>query len=352
VLQLHAFQWFNRFFKGDSGAVRDLAEPQFEWEQLRVFDTLPTDEINTRVHEVFTQVAAQPETPSSQSSWASQREAWMEALREKCFAGWPAERGKPSELNLEQTFEGTSDGLRLTTYDFDSQHDIRLRLYVLEPTDPAESSARNVLFHPLDERGWNILMGAVQSQFPDQFGDEPKAEVNPRELAGITRIINETGAVAYVAPRGIGPTRTDPKPLEQVHLRRRFMLLGQTLDGMQVWDVRRAMQAIRVIDRLADRPLHLEARRTMAGIALYAALFEPDIESLKLSALPASHRDGPDFLNVLRFLDVPQAAAMVAENCRLEVEADATKGWEFTESVDTRFGWNRFNLVTRPAKGE
>ena len=53
----------------------------------------------------------------------------------------------------------------------------------------------------------------------------------------------------------------------------------------------------------------------VSGIALYASLFEPGIAELDLTDLPASHRDGPDFLNVLKYLDLPQAVAMAAERC-------------------------------------
>ena len=47
----------------------------------------------------------------------------------------------------------------------------------------------------------------------------------------------------------------------------------------------------------------------MAANTLYASLFEPDIQRLDLHDLPGSHREGPDYLNVLRFLDIPQAAS-------------------------------------------
>jgi hypothetical protein len=48
----------------------------------------------------------------------------------------------------------------------------------------------------------------------------------------------------------------------------------------------------------------------MAGVALYAALFEPGVAKLELVDPPASHKQGPTFLGVLRVLDVPQAVAL------------------------------------------
>ena len=57
----------------------------------------------------------------------------------------------------------------------------------------------------------------------------------------------------------------------------------------------------------------------MAGIVLYASLFEPDIAELDLSNLPESHREGPIFLNVLRFMDIPQAIAMANERTKVRL---------------------------------
>src|SRR4029079_10669625 len=99
-----------------------------------------------------------------------------------------------------------------------------------------------------------------------------------------------------------------------VQNRRRFYLLGESLDSQQVWDVRRAIQVLREDkDFLGEVPLWLQGHGSMAGVALYASLFEPDIKRLDLYELPKTHHDGPNFLNVERFLDMPQALAMAAE---------------------------------------
>jgi len=49
----------------------------------------------------------------------------------------------------------------------------------------------------------------------------------------------------------------------------------------------------------------------MASNLLYAALFEDRISELTLSNLPESHRQGPDYLNVLRVTDIPQVLQLV-----------------------------------------
>jgi hypothetical protein len=151
--------------------------------------------------------------------------------------------------------------------------------------------------------------------------------------------------LAFVAPRGLGPTAWNADPAVQTHIRRRFMLLGQTLDGMRVWDVRRAVQALRSINGLPEVQMRISGEREMAGIALYAALFEPGIDDLDLSDPSTSHRNGPDFLNVLRFLDIPQTVAMVAENSQVRIHRDADADWEFPRAVAKRLGWGERVVV-------
>ncbi|NLT77242.1 MAG: acetylxylan esterase, partial [Planctomycetes bacterium] len=134
---------------------------------------------------------------------------------------------------------------------------------------------------------------------------------------------------------------------KQVQIRRRFMLLGQTLDGMCVWDVRRAVQALNHIAAIEGLPVELTAQGNMAGIALYASLFEPSVERLDLSELPSTHRDGPTFLNVLRYLDVPQAVAMAAERAPVVLHQADASPWVFPQSVANNLGWpdERFRVA-------
>ena len=79
----------------------------------------------------------------------------------------------------------------------------------------------------------------------------------------------------------------------------------------------------------------------MAGVALYASLFEKGIEQLDLTDLPPSHAQGPTFLNVLRFLDTPQAVAMAAERASVRLHGESAPAWQFAGSVATALKWDR-----------
>ena len=89
------------------------------------------------------------------------------------------------------------------------------------------------------------------------------------------------------------------------------MLLGQTLDGMRVWDIRRGVQVARGSVSEEGLPVKLTASGGMGVNAVYAALFEPAVRQLGLSEFPASPKNGPDYLNAGRYLDVPGALDFV-----------------------------------------
>src|SRR5690349_12370662 len=109
--------------------------------------------------------------------------------------------------------------------------------------------------------------------FESEFTGEALPPPDSKEFDRIVHEVqSEKRALAWIAPRGVGLTAWDPG--KDTHIRRRFVLLGQTVDGMRVWDVRRAIQAIRSMDDLKTRPLCLRGTDRMAGIALYASLFE------------------------------------------------------------------------------
>jgi hypothetical protein len=352
VLQLHAFQWFNQHLKGDDAPIHSLASSPFDPQQLKVFDELPADESNTRVHETFTQLATTPEVLATTQEWETQRSKWLAALREKCFRGWPTEENVERSPKLRPLFQAQSGDVHLSGYEFDSQQDVALRVYVLVPLGLPAAKLDGVVLHPLDAEGWSDFIAAMRPGFSDQFAGESPTK-SASEGVGALAIPDKAAAV-YFAPRGIGPTAWESSnPETYTHIRRRFMLLGQTLDGMRIWDTRRAIQAVRAIDGLAGVPLWLDAEGEMAGIALYAALFEPGVARLELRELANSHRDGLDVLNVLRILDVPQAVAMVAQNATVRIEQEDYGGWDYPLAVADKFGWNgRIEIQVSTAGGQ
>ncbi|HEX3601056.1 MAG TPA: acetylxylan esterase, partial [Lacipirellulaceae bacterium] len=311
VLRLHTLEWFNQHFKGEDPLVETAAKDFFNPEELKVFDKLPDDQINTRIHETFVPVAPTPAQPKSKQEWQAQRDRWMTALREKCFHGWPADIANQSP-ELVPAINAVAGDVKFSAYDFKSQANVPLRLYVLQPDKTPMDKLDSITLCVLNASDWHDFISAMRVKFDIRLSDETLSKPDKASCARLQHVLASNQGLAFVAPRGIGTTRWTADPTAQIHIRRRFMLLGQTLDAMRVWDVRRAIQALHTIDGAKDLPLSLSGEREMAGIALYAALFEPKIKALTLTNLSKSHRDGPDFINVLKYLDIPQAVAMTA----------------------------------------
>jgi dienelactone hydrolase len=334
-LQVPALRWFNRFLKEADPLVENAAVKLFEAKQLKVFAELPADAQNGRIHETFVPLAAPPPVPTSAAAWQRQRDGWLAALREKSFRGWPAE---PGALDAKPVFSVARQGVRLSAVDFTSQANIRLRLYLAQ-RDGLDRPERLVL-HAGDEEAWTSWLATMRPAFAQELGEETLPDADPRAFTALReRLRSHNEMLAFVAPRGIGPTAWDGDERKQTHIRRRFVLLGQTLDGMRVWDIRRAIQALRSLPAAKEAPLELHGEREMAGNVLYASLFEPAISRLDLRRLPASHHEGPIYLNVLRILDMPQAVAMAAEHVPLQIDGTEKAAWEFPLGVARALGW-------------
>lgn len=346
-LQIAAFRWFDRFLRHEDRLIDQAAVKVFEPAELKVFDKLPADEVNTTIQETFTQAAPAPALPASPSDWQRMRDADMAALREKCFRGWPEDAGP---LEVRKAFDVERRGIRLAAVDFTSQPEVGLRLYVAERAGLKKPEL--TVLHVHDDASWSEWLAQMRTAFGPELADEFAVEADAKafgELEGMFRSFPWT--MAWIAPRGVGPMAFSADKKKQVQNRRRFMLLGQTLDGMQVWDVRRGVQALRSLPGRDEVPLWLEGERQAAGLALYAALFEPDIARLDLWHMPRSHREGPYFLNVLRYLDVPFATALAAERSRLRIYDEAPDAWSYPREVGSRLGWKEKQIeIRKPPK--
>jgi hypothetical protein len=238
-------------------------------------------------------------------------------LRETVFAGWPAD-----DLPLEpkQTLSVERGGLRLSVWDFISQPDVPLRLYLVE--DAASKEARPVRLQVLGENSGPMWLHNLRAGFGVPLADEPADTgrianiVSP--IVGLKAEVKSSNAtLAWFAPRGVGKTAWSGDTKAQTKIRRRFMLLGQTADGMRVWDIRRAVQMIHFVRDADVAKVELQAAGQTGVNALYASLFEPSVRRLDLSDLPKSHAEGPDYLGVLRVTDVPAIVEALGGKVRL-----------------------------------
>ena len=312
-LRLAVLRWFNRHLKGvERETEKSIAidNPRFFTpEQLRVFSTLPSDAINTNIADTF--VALTTPEKGSATELAAQ-------LREKVFGGWPAD---DLPLDPKQILSVEREGLRLSAWDFTSQHDVTLRLYLVEDATKKDGGA--VQLHILDENSGPIWLHDLRAGFGVPLADEP---TDTSKIANIVsplvslkaQLKSSNASHAWFAPRGVGLTAFSGDDKALTKIRRRFMVLGQTLDGMRVWDIRRGVQTIHFVREADVANVELQARGRMAVNSLYAGLFEPGVKRLTVDALPASQSEGPDYLGILRVTDLPQLLKILGTKVRVQ----------------------------------
>jgi dienelactone hydrolase len=359
---------------------------------------LPADERNTRIDESLVPLAAEAKVPQTGDEWVKHRDGWMKAAREKSFGGWRKEIDLPKTAAIIDTdilipdagdsvrkqdeppkpkAESSSHGSVLTWRggEVDGlalQHaycaiETPLDLFVVHRANVKLHDLELVVLNVLDEQGWQEFVNTYAHKFPKLFPEGTKATPEDKAFEQEKKMFeNFKWGMAYVCPRGIGPTAWDSKETpaddkaaaaaekSRVQRLRRFYLLGQTLEGQQVWDVRCAIRALRSIEGLKDTKLWLQASRTQAANSLMASLFEDNIARLDLHELPhslmptAQDKLGhpvtgaePAYLNMLRFLDLPQAAAMAAERTRVVIYDNDKAAWNYPAQVSEKLGWGK-----------
>ena len=370
------FHWMTRFLQGaepmstfDGAAVHSIP-----MEKLRVFPVdstggLPKDQKNTTIDESLVPIAAEAKVPQGKDEWTNWRESLLKALNTKSFAGWAdAEWSKPRF----ESSAATSEGVHLRRYKlFSEEMHQPLRsnydLFVVTAGGQKLDELELIVLNVLDEQGWQEFANTYGHKFLKLFPEGTKATPDDKAFEQEKKMFqNFKWGMAYVCPRGIGPTAwvSKEKPADakaaaaqeksRIQKLRRFYLLGQTLEGQQVWDVRCAIRALRSIEGLKDTKLWLQAYRTQAANAMMASLFEDNITRLDLHELPHSlmptkkDKDGhpindgePVYLNMLKYLDLPQAAAMAAERTRLVIYDDDKVAWKYPQEVSEKLGWGK-----------
>jgi dienelactone hydrolase len=321
-LQVAAFEWMNRHLIGPDIVIERAATPLFTPPELRVFDQLPADERVTTAHDYFVPLAdAREGTPEERLKRI------VDDLKEVTFRGWP--ENDVHGMVEHADFENSEDNVEVIVKNAASQTG--------DPLDGVFVTRRddylaNPEIHVLRQEEWEALQARLRFGIQELRDENPTL---PTDQAGWDLLVEALKAdkgYLFLPPRGVGPTEWARDEEVQTHIRRRFMLIGQTLDGMRVWDVYRMIQSCReeLEGQIGDnqKPFSLHGAGEAAVWCLYAALIDaaehPDdaiVDRLVLTDLPGSHMDPdcPELLNVLRITDIPQVVELLSEFREVEL---------------------------------
>ena len=312
-LRVHAFQWFNHYFQGKDDLIEQPAVKYFEAEQLRVFDQLPEDEINTTIDEVFVPLAPSLKQQLEQKSFPEAKAEWMEILKTKVFNGWP-------QGDISPTLTPVNTPKRSLEI-FALQTDEHTRLPMMKIT--GKGSGREVII--LDDDNWTSWAITLKDNFgPNElWNDLPD---NPQAGIDLEAKMNEKAEIILISTRGSGPAVFTGDEKKYIQIRRRYYLLGQTLHGMQTWDI---LQAIRTLgDKNWLENAVFEGRGNTGIMIAYAGLFAGNPLKIHLISPPTSHYEGPVYQNVLRFMDIPAALLMASEKHEVSLDVEDKKVWQ------------------------
>ncbi len=293
-LRQGVYRFINAHLKGDSREINDseidvVSEGRnpgtypIPQEKLRVFQTdadLPADQLNTTIDETFVPIAnVNPPTAGNFEQW---KKPLLAELTRVSFGYFPAV--VPAATRL--------DGSEQVTERLASENGIEFRLRYADD-GPAHGDAKSILLVVLDEKN---------------AGTSP---------AWVKKLATADQAVVYCEPRGLGETRWTKKNPPN-YIERSHVLLGRTVDTGRVWDVIAAAKylAPAASAQAANerRQIHVAGEGAAGVIGAYAALLHREIGSVTLVSPPLSHMnfESPQFLNVLRVCDVPDALGTLA----------------------------------------
>ncbi|MEM2849222.1 MAG: acetylxylan esterase [Candidatus Bathyarchaeia archaeon] len=290
-------QWFLKHLKGvevtplEVGDIDESPTSQETIETLRVFNRIPEDEKVTIVQNWFIKPAEPPKI-NSVEELEEYRSRLIETLMEKTFSAFPRE---PCSLNLEIEFKHENGNWLGYLVGFTSEEGWRLHMHILKPLNAPEPTP--VL----------LVLNRSAKTLNFHWVEEPL-------VSGLSR----SWARAFLEVRGVGETSWAPDL--QWLIRRSAPLTGRTIASMRVYDVLRAIEALKSISWIDAKRIGIMGSGEMSVPALYVALLGKDVFTLILNNPPPSQNttsnpdgSGPaiEMLNCLRYTDLPYVAGLL-----------------------------------------
>ena len=111
-----------------------------------------------------------------------------------------------------------------------------------------------------------------------------------------------------------GGADADSKNRAAVQMRRRYMLLGQTLDGMRVWDILRGVELLKSFSEKSAR-ISIRGDEKQAANVLMAAVMSTEPIQVAATDIPsAKQSDTPDYLNFLKLTTWEEVRSLIANS--------------------------------------
>ena len=178
--------------------------------------------------------------------------------------------------------------------------------------------------------------------FGKLYDAEEMPPLDPAKAKAATELLAKSNRLeVLVVARGLGATKWNDDPKKNIQIRRRFYLLGQTVDGQRVYDIRRAIQATKTLAEMRDRSLWVVG----TPLALYASLFEDGIRDVIITNPPMTHQQGPVLFNIDRVVaGFEPIVAMAAERSDVQIidgqfSSIPPHEWKYASQIAEKLKW-------------
>ncbi len=138
-----------------------------------------------------------------------------------------------------------------------------------------------------------------------------------------------------IEPSGVDPAMFPPK--QRPHLLRLAALVGETLTSLRVRDALGAVRALAARDTVDPHGIYLWGRGELAIPALYAAVVDTRVAGVFLENAPDHHESETALFRILRYADVPQAAALLFPR-PIVFTGTSARGFAWTREVYRTLG--------------
>lgn len=309
AIRLPVYSFFLKEFLGIHTPVTaedPVDEPPAE--KLVCFsDGLPLEDRLARIDEELVPAHVfSLETASPQARQSRIRELTAQ-LRNEVFRDFPKKEAALEPAWSEPT---TLQGRTIRKVSFNSYEDLRVRgIYSLPPN--AARGARLPGLLVVDHRRGIPVWGNEQPLERNQWSE--RAVLIVETLDRGSRALEQNLR-----------SFSDDDPLH--HMKRQAMVAGTTLESMQVYEVLRSLAFLRSLPEVDPARITIAGKGETGVNGLYAALLDGQVARIVLGTPPASHRQGPTYLGVLRYTDIPEVIALMGEKVRLYGEIPPVLG--------------------------
>lgn len=329
-LRLGAYKWMNKHLKGETGEVTEEPFTKRDPAELKVFKELPTDAINAKAHETF-MTGFNP----SKSGYSANVRLRLNALDKSWNVPGNASLS-PKGLQLDK--HGAGILYELDTYSLETAPHLRIDIW--RHKNQLIKDTKSIILY--------LSPKPVIDAFLHEFAKEEAEAAKPGPGGWAIQVTAPVVWNCYMTPSGRGTRRwAAAGSKDEAMIRRRFALIGETLESVQLRDIRKTIRALLAIKEAKGAELHLKAEGDLAVLAIYAALLEPGVTKLTLTDPAPSHREGPALLGILKELDVPQALSLLQKP---EVGVIFTSGgkykpFQWIDRMQEASGWRNIEFT-------